>query len=203
LSTQDGSLVKVARFLETYGARVAHGILLLILSILGLTFSLRYLSGIGLIIWVIVIIAIALAAAFFLVLSIRSEDKRSTDIKDLREKVENAETRVGDLEDTVGVFSEQYTVLFKGLLAILANQVLNYGPNERVSVYRHDPERSGFRIVSRYSDNPEYDKPSERSFYPDDEGVIGEAWARGHDDVAELPNPEEDLNEYGNLRYQR
>jgi hypothetical protein len=120
----------------------------------------------------------------------------------LREKVENAETRIGDLEDTVDVFSEQYTVLFKGLLAILANQVLNYGPNERVSVYRHDPQRSGFRMVSRYSDNPEYDKPSERSFYPADEGVIGEAWTNGREVVAELPDPKEDLNEYLKLTEQ-
>jgi hypothetical protein len=87
-------------------------------------------------------------------------------------------------------------------LAVLANQVLSYGPNERVSVYRHDPDKRGFRMVSRYSANPEYDKPSERTYYPDNEGVIGEAWANGHDVVAELPDPAVDLNEYLKLSEQ-
>ena len=134
-STQDGRLVKAARFLEKHGARVAYGLLVLVLSIVGLAFTLRSLSGIWLVGWWIVIIVIALAAATFLILSIRSEDRQSVDVANLREQVENADTKLADLEDTVGVFSEQYTVLFKGLLAVLANQVLGYGPNERVSVY--------------------------------------------------------------------
>jgi hypothetical protein len=45
LITQDGRLVKVARFLEKHGAKLGHVLSLLILSILGLVFSLRSCSG--------------------------------------------------------------------------------------------------------------------------------------------------------------
>ena len=106
-ATQDGRLVKAARFLERHGTRVAYGISLLILTVVGLAFSLRSLSGTWVVIWWIIIIVLAVVAAIFLILSIRSEFKQNADIESLREQVKNAETKVSDLEDTVGVFSVQ------------------------------------------------------------------------------------------------
>ncbi len=195
----DGRLVRAARFFQQHGARLGYGIVTLILSALGLVTSALTFSGlvrVGLFVLILVLIAVA---AYLFVQSIRAEDKRTTDIEDLEVQVAQLEREKGALEDTLGSVQEQYTTLFAGLLSILANQVLGYGPTERVSVYRHDSNKSGFRMVSRYSDNPEFNKPSERTFYPDDEGAIGAAWNEGRLVIAELPDAEKDLNNY--LKY--
>jgi hypothetical protein len=197
VSVESGArLVRAARFVGRHGARLGYAASTLILSTLGLIATARSFSGAWLIIWCVGILGLAVLSMWLFVRSVIAEDQRGKNEEDLRDQIEELDEQKADLEDTVSIFQEQYTTLFAGLLSILANQVLSYGPTERVSVYRHDAHKGGFRMVSRYSDSPEYDKPSERTFYPDDEGAIGKAWKEGRLVVAELPDPESDQNEY-------
>ena len=76
---------------------------------------------------------------------------------------------------------------------VLAND-FKLANRERVSVYLHDG-CTAFRMVARYSKNPEFNKTA-REKYPDDEGCIAEAWRNGMSYVANLPDASKDLKAY-------
>jgi hypothetical protein len=192
----EGRFVRAGRFLQKHRARVGYGIATLSLSAIGLGTSALTFSGLTRLILLGVVGVLTLLAAYLFIRSIGAEDKRNTEIENVEARFRQLSSQRDDLEDTVASFQEQYSTLFSGLLSILSNQVLGYGPTERVSVYRHDDHKKGFRMVSRYSDSHEFAKPSERTFYPDDEGAIGRAWQEAKLVVAELPDPDEDMNRY-------
>jgi len=108
-----------------------------------------------------------------------------------------------ELEENLGDLSAQYQAFFRDLLATLAHQELGYGMTERISVYRHDPESHTFSMVARFSDNKTFDGPGRRLSYPEDEGVIGEAWANGSCTPEPLPDADKNETEYLNVTEQR
>lgn len=65
----------------------------------------------------------------------------------------------------------------------------------RVSLYRHRPNRNSFQMIGRYSSNPIFDQKG-RTFYPDHEGCIAEAWRLGEHIGFQLPDPNTDIDLY-------
>src|SRR5215211_5696560 len=134
VSVESGArLVRAARFVGRHGARLGYAASTLILSTLGLIATARSFSGAWLIIWCVGILGLAVLSMWLFVRSVIAEDQRGKNEEDLRDQIEELDEQKADLEDTVSIFQEQYTTLFAGLLSILANQVLSYGPTERVS----------------------------------------------------------------------
>lgn len=85
-----------------------------------------------------------------------------------------------------------YRQHFEHELKITLNDSWGHGDTERISVYRH--EGSGFSMIGRYSENPEYNEPG-RTIYPADQGVISLAWTKG-EAAADLPDFESNPEEY-------
>jgi hypothetical protein len=65
----------------------------------------------------------------------------------------------------------------------------------RISVYGHDGQ--AFVLLGRQADNPLYTRPG-RPFFRETEGCIGMAWQDGEAVVQNLPDPDQDMNNYLN-----
>jgi hypothetical protein len=134
------------------------------------------------------------AAVWFTVLKLRRQKSNS----ELRARIARLNETKEELEDALGNLSAQYQTFFRDLLATLVRQKLGYGMTERISVYRHDPEGRSFSMVARYSENELFDGPGRRLSYPEDEGVIGQAWAHGLCTPDPLPKADENETAYCN-----
>jgi hypothetical protein len=118
---------------------------------------------------------------------------RAPGIRSLRESVDDLEDTLHrteqDYADLARRTEQNYFDLFKHQLSLLANTDLDFNDTERISVYKHDGE--AFVMLGRYSKNPDFDRRG-RGFYPDNEGVIGQAWHHGEAVADDLPDFGED-----------
>lgn len=178
--------------MKDHVGELGYGLCTVALGTIGTVLAVNSLSGLTRVALTIFIVLLALAAMAFLVVKTR----RATSNSRLRDQISELERVNEDLEDNLGNFSAQYQAMFTDLLSTLARRVLNYGMTERVSVYRHDPASKSFSMVARFSENPRFRGPGRRLSYPDDEGVIGEAWTHGFCTPEPLPDADENETEY-------
>jgi hypothetical protein len=108
-------------------------------------------------------------------------------------KVRSLSERIEELEGMLERVRVDYYDQFSFELSNVLRGTLGYGDTERISVYRHRG-RGAFQMIGRYSENPVYNEPG-RTIYPDDQGVIGEAWRSGTASV-NLPDPQEEPERY-------
>lgn len=83
---------------------------------------------------------------------------------------------------------EGYSKILNDELKLLF-QIINFGNNERISLYKHEEQENSFIMIARYSSNPNLKKPG-RVFYPDNQGCIGKAWEHKSSFVDNLPEPD-------------
>ena len=72
---------------------------------------------------------------------------------------------------------------------------------QRISVYKHGGKVSQFIMIGRHSSNPSYNKDG-RICYPDNEGVISEAWKTG-EKIFEISNDPKNLEKYCNEHFDK
>lgn len=72
------------------------------------------------------------------------------------------------------------------VLPFLEQLGFKHDPSFRISFYTHS--ENNFTLLFRYSDDPDFKKKG-RAVYPDNEGVIGEAYHRNSCVVTNLPDP--------------
>lgn len=164
----------------------------LALSFIGLGFATSALSGAWWWIATIGIAAIGSLAFYCQYVKLLEGDSN----KELKQRIQKLSRANGDLRDGIGDLAAQYQTFFRGLLSVFADQELDYDTTERISVYRHDPDKEEFVLVARYSKDSELTKYGARASYPADEGIISKAWRNGTCTPEPLPDAETDLNEY-------
>ena len=79
------------------------------------------------------------------------------------------------------------------VLLLLEDLSFRHDPSIRISLYSHSGD--SFTLLFRYSDDPSFKKKG-RAVYPDNEGVIGEAYHRNSCAIANLPCPEINLEDW-------
>lgn len=84
-------------------------------------------------------------------------------------------------------------IINDSIICILEELGFIHDPGIRVSLYNHDGKN--FTLLYRHSDNPEFQKKG-RAIYPDNEGIIGDAYHKNIGYVSDLPNPEIDEEEW-------
>jgi hypothetical protein len=127
-----------------------------------------------------------LLAAVLTVLGNIFGTRRTRDARSLSERIEELE---GILERVRVDYYDQFSFELSNIL----RGTLSYSDTERISVYRHRG-RGAFQMIGRYSENPVYGEPG-RTIYPDNQGVIGEAWRSGAAS-ANIPDPREEPQRY-------
>lgn len=192
MNSNNNPLGRLWIFLKDHLGELGYGASTVALGVIGTVLAVANLTGFTRVALMVVIAFLALAAIGFLVI----KAKRSTSNSRLQDQISELESVNEELEDNLGNLSAQYQAMFTDLLSTLARRVLNYGMTERISVYRHDPESKSFRMVTRYSENSRFTGPGWRLSYPDDEGVIGEAWTHGICTPGPLPNADENETVY-------
>ena len=99
-----------------------------------------------------------------------------------------AEEERNALRDDLAAVAQVSKAVYRSLLSSVARE-LGLTSQERISVYLHDPGLPTFQLLSRYSPNPLLEAAEGRVVYPDDYGLIGEAWRDGWAEVDDLPDP--------------
>lgn len=144
------------------------------------------------------LILAAVAGAVVLLFGHYKSWQRAPQIAALQERVQKLEDSLEiakrDYDESIQQARLDYRERFEEELRTLARHTLEFGNTERISVYKHVGQ--AFVLLSRFSDDPDYTKPSKRGFYPDNEGCIGAAWHRGSMFIPELPDPEKELDSY-------
>jgi len=113
-------------------------------------------------------------------------------------EIDNGEkaSKIIDLENSFSSVVKERNELFNSYLMLLVKN-LNFGHNERISVYKI--YESNFILIGRSSNNPNLIVPG-RSHYPLNEGFIGKAWGEGEFYIHDLPDPN---SRNGDTYYQR
>jgi hypothetical protein len=93
--------------------------------------------------------------------------------------------KIIDLENALNDSIKEMNELFNSYLTLMVKN-LNFGHNERISVYK--VYEGKFVLIGRASDNPNLQKTG-RSSYPIEEGFIGKDWAEGEYFIDNLPDP--------------
>lgn len=97
-----------------------------------------------------------------------------------------------DLLENYNLLRQNIDLIFGHHLKSIARS-LNFTYNERISLYIINNDR--FICCARFSQNPNYNKRG-RASYPLNEGVIGEAWSKGTEFIATLPDAKKELDNY-------
>lgn len=119
---------------------------------------------------------------------LKEQAKEIDRLSEAREEAEQAlyQTRVRHTQNLIE--------LVESYLANLANNHLNLGRDERISLYKHTGEE--FIIVGRFSLHYEYEQVRRYKF-PDDEGCIGKAFREtGNFYASNLPDPNNSRRRY-------
>jgi len=109
----------------------------------------------------------------------------SKNLSDLEKDTTEKGNKIIDLENALSDSIKEMNELFNSYLTLMVKN-LNFGPNERISVYKVHEGR--FVLIGRASDNPNLQKTG-RSSYPLEEGLIGKGWAEGEYFIDNLPDP--------------
>lgn len=122
--------------------------------------------------------------------------QNAKNISDLEKDNEEKAGKIIDLENSFSSVVKERSELFNSYLMLLVKN-LNFGHNERISVYKI--YENNFILIGRSSNNPNLVAPG-RSNYPLNEGFIGKAWGEGEFYIHDLPDPS---LRNGNNYYQR
>lgn len=98
-----------------------------------------------------------------------------------------------ELNDFAEGLERGYPELMRFVLGSLFKGQLKLTHTERISIYRYDG--NAFRIVGRFSQNPEYDQYG-RALYPADQGCIAAAWREDKCLVQDVPDPTKNMMKY-------
>ena len=193
---KDSRLVRAVRYSETNWPQMLESVGQIGLAISGTMLGLQA-SGVAVgpvWIWGLSLGVSVVSVIVGKVVSLKRGD-RITKLKERLAQEERTTKEVqASLQRTQDQMQSDYLNLFKGQLSILANDYLQFGDTERISVYKHTGKT--FIMLGRYSKNPDYDKP-QRTFYPDNQGIIDHAWHYGEGFVdPPLPDPKTDLEGY-------
>lgn len=142
-------------------------------------------------------------ATIFAVVGVFVNARRNRSIRSLQEQVGRLQRDLEGVRDDYHTLQEEirgshYALCSSELTSIL-RKALGYSDTERISAYRHRESIGAFQLIGRYSEDPKYNQPG-RPMYPEDQGVIRDAWRDG-DAVASLPDPE--TNEEGYYQEQK
>lgn len=98
-----------------------------------------------------------------------------------------------ELESRLAARQANYFYLLHQHLRHIADATVKLTNKERVTIYRRD--RHAFVRLDRYSLRESFATRG-RSFYPDGEGCIAQAWDLGEYIIQDLPDPETQAEEY-------
>ena len=108
---------------------------------------------------------------------------------ELEVALENVRKATEDLSQANADHQQKYHQIFNNELFVLF-RVLDFGENERVNLLIHDGEDKMY-LIGRYAMKTRFQKKG-RSYYKDNEGVIGFAWRDGKCFVDDLPEDDFD-----------
>lgn len=101
-------------------------------------------------------------------------------------RLSTLENKIGELESEQESVLHDLGAVIRGYLwGIVEN--LNFGPDDRVTLYSHEAKIQSFIPLERISLNPIFNKKS-RTSYPDNEGYIAKAWQEGFAFEENLPS---------------
>lgn len=98
------------------------------------------------------------------------------------------ESEITKLKQELDSRNKGYLKIVEDELYILS-EILEFGYNERISLYKHKSESSAFVMLGRYSANHDYRRRG-RAAYPDRQGCAGRALRSGWVFVDDLPDNE-------------
>lgn len=102
------------------------------------------------------------------------------------------QNRIEQLEEIIKSFGENIFKIWELRLSVIAND-LELGHSERVSIYNFENDK--FVMLGRYSMNPTFNT-SGRGVYPANQGCIQKAWCEGFAEVQDLPDPDNNYQDY-------
>lgn len=170
---------------EDFGWRTLMAIIVLTIGVLKLFFS-SFNN-----IWGIILVVILILAYGFCFWRDSILQSRTTQ---LESDLVFEKQKTSQLEASINRWRSGFDDFFRHSIIFLYNS-LGYGESERISVYEHDDDTKTFRLVGRYSLNPQFNAKG-RDSYPDDEGFIAKGWHHGEFCHGELPDPVEQIDEY-------
>lgn len=185
---KEPALEQAALWLENYYPSLLSGVGTIIIAVVGVI----YMSAKNNWVLALIIGCVGVAAIAGEVVLILRQPK----IRTLQKEKEDLENKVEKLELTLEQRAERlegdyYNIIQNQLIAVARNVRLNN--DDRVSLYSHD--KASFWMLGRYSINPNL-KERGRSHYPEDQGVIGQAWRDGNAYADSLPDPLRNEDEY-------
>lgn len=121
-------------------------------------------------------IALLAGGAVLFILGVGAGNKKKTQLDDAILKRAAAERELSELEHELSEWQLSSLAVLERLCELFVAAM--YGAaSERVSVYRHTG-KGYFVRLARFSGNPKF-ASSGRTKYPEDQGVVGEAWTNG------------------------
>lgn len=118
-----------------------------------------------------VLLSLGAIAAFFAAIAVA---RKTTSRHELEKRVNQSERDRAELQRSL----DTLRVSTRGIMERLCEafcRSMRAGATERVSIYRHNGDGTFVRLA-RFSDNPRF-QDAGRVKYPDNEGVVGRAWA--------------------------
>lgn len=137
--------------------------------------------------WLIIIGIICIIFDFLLNTFETNKFKETIDSQ--QEKIQN----LGEIEQEIEIYGQVFENHLKSFLIFLSTE-LKLDRSERISVYYRDEKNEDFRIVSRYSSNPNYASIG-RNSYKKGRGYISKCWEGDSNDFIRI------LPEYGTDEY--
>lgn len=166
-------------------AGFSYGIALLLTPWVALTQQLSW----GIWAWGITVLLLV-ATIVLQDLSRRWRAKKDRRIVALEEDKDDLRAQIAQLEDRAERGADKRRAAIGEKAHSLLDELEILNPDTRITVYQHEPERETFVSISRVSDNPKWQK-SGRAEYPDDQGLIAEAWHGGRATKFELSSDPE------------
>lgn len=111
-------------------------------------------------------------------------DKINAEVKKVKDENSNIQREKSSLEDDIEVMGEIIDNHIESFLMFLFNE-LQLDRAARISVYHRDEVGENFKIISRYSSNPNYKKIG-RTSYAGDKGFISMCWEGDSNDFIKI-----------------
>jgi hypothetical protein len=163
------------------------------LTLIGIGASVATLSVVP----IVACVSASLVAAFVQYRAVIGTVAKTNTIATLEQDLAGRDTEIAQLKNRLGEQDEEianlkskfalYQDLLRRTLDATAGKKLGLGPEDRVSVYKH--EGDAFQLLARCSRNPNFEGSKGRALYPANQGCISKAWANGEADLHNLPDP--------------
>lgn len=95
--------------------------------------------------------------------------------------------------------SDYYSKL-DSILSVISEYRYNFGDKERISIYKHTGEC--FIMLGRHSEDPVYNEKG-RGSYPDNQGVLADAWRNGSSMDDKIPDFNRNKEKYTDHHYSK